>query len=172
MVTPPSPIIVPSANSRRTEKKAASFRGRKLAGKSIPVPEGYQGISTCSSQHVYSRHVSDINSGHVLQVTEEELPRGDDGEEEKINIFKGLTAFDEITIWEHDATPDESTDGVIRAIEEWIGFANKVGSLIAGWGRDADTSSESSTGFQWTTKRKRASNFLFGGNALMDDFLE
>lgn len=143
MVTPPSPIIVPSANSRRTEKKAASFRGRKLAGKSIPVPEGYQGISTCSSQHVYSRHVSDINSGHVLQVTEEELPRGDDGEEEKINIFKGLTAFDEITIWEHDATPDESTDGVIRAIEEWIGFANKVGSLIAGWGRDADTSSES-----------------------------
>lgn len=107
-----------------------------MAGKSIPVPEGYQGIF----QHVYSRHVSNINSGHVLKVTEEELsPREqpiplnnqeDDGEEENINIFKGLTTFDEITIWEHDATPDESTDGVIRAIEEWIEFANKVGSLI------------------------------------------
>lgn len=81
--------------------------------------------------------VSNLNPGHVLEVTDEKLPfeerlapsnGQEDGteEEEKINIFKGLSTFDEITIWGHDATPDESTDGVIRGIEEWIGFASKV----------------------------------------------
>lgn len=130
--------------------------------------------------NVYSGHVSDINSGHVLEVTDEELPHGnqyispsgqdDDAEEENINIFKGLSTFEEITIWEHDATPDESADGVIRTIEEWIGFANKVGSLIVlSAERDADTSSLRSMGSQWTTKQNRGINFLFDGNALMDD---
>lgn len=147
-----------------------------MAGKSILVPEGYQGILLLFAV----MYVSNINSGHVLEVTNEELPHGDqsislsgqdgDTEEENIKIFKGLSTFEEITIWEHDATPDESTDGVIRTIEEWIGFANKVGSLIVlSVEGDADTSSLRFMGSQWTTKQNRGINFLFDGNALMDN---
>lgn len=47
------------------------------------------------------------------------------------------------------------------------GFAYRI--VNAGRERDADTLSQRFMVFQWTTKRKRAGNFLFGGNVLMDD---
>lgn len=118
------------------EQRQHHFEGENWLGSLFRSQKAIRVICS-SSQHVYSRHVSNTNSGHVLEATDEELPhreqsisQNDDTGEEKINIFKGLTTFEEITIWEHDATPDESTDGVIRTIEEWIGFANKVSSLI------------------------------------------
>lgn len=164
-----------------TNRNKDSFISRKKIGRKVcsspgRLPRYFAPL--CSN--VYSRHVSNINSGHVLEVTDKELPHGDqyislhgqddNTEEENIKIFKGLSTFEEITIWEHDATLDESTDGVIRTIEEWIGFANKVGSLIMLLvERDADTLSLRSMGSQWTTKQNRGINFLFDGNALMDD---
>lgn len=133
---PPPPDNIHVLILHVQEQRQHHFEGENWLGSLFRSQKAIRVICS-SSQHVYSRHVSNTNSGHVLEATDEELPHreqsisqnGDTGEE-KINIFKGLTTFEEITIWEHDATPDESTDGVIRTIEEWIGFANKVSSLI------------------------------------------
>ncbi|KAH0612695.1 uncharacterized protein H6S33_009075 [Morchella sextelata] len=107
---------VVTEGSGEDEPKSASFRGRKLAGKSFPVPEGYE--------------------GHILEATEERLQSEDQSstppifeEELDVNIFKGLCTFDEITIWGHDAIPDKSNDSVVRGIDEWIEFANKIHSF-------------------------------------------
>jgi len=101
--------------------KVAHFRGRKLVGKGVSLPEGY--------------------SGHVLTVTDE-VPTGaiekskrnrsvveeEDGEEGKgeVKIFKGLANFSDVVVWGHDIAPEEGREYVVKGMDEWIGLASKI----------------------------------------------
>lgn len=110
--------------------------GEKIGWQVYPATGGIRRYSCSFSRECFSL-VSNVNTGHVLEVTDEKLPseghptpshyQEESMEEEDISVFRGLSTFDEITIWGHDAAPDESTDGVIRGIREWIWFADKVG---------------------------------------------
>jgi len=96
------------------------FRGRKLRGKKVALPEGYEGV--------------------VLQKTDKKvvaklslpIPGNDDGADDvaapkeiEASIMDQHAKFEEIMVWEHEAVP-EDTDVYVKGIEEWIGFAEAV----------------------------------------------
>lgn len=98
----------------------AFFRGRKLRGKKIPLPEGYEGA--------------------VLQKTDKKLvakpsipiPGDEDGadhlrapKEIETLMMNRHATFEEIIVWDHEAVP-ESSDVYVKGIEEWVGFAEAV----------------------------------------------
>ncbi|KAG0632949.1 ribonuclease H2 non-catalytic subunit-domain-containing protein [Tuber brumale] len=97
--------------------KVAHFRGRKLVGKAVSLPEGY--------------------SGHVLTVTDE-VPKGaierskrnrpvEEGEEKReVKVFKGLANFDDVVVWGHDIAPEEGGEYVVKGMNEWIELASKI----------------------------------------------
>ena len=96
------------------------FRGRKLRGKKIALPEGYEGA--------------------VLQKTDKKviakptlpMPGDEDGadnatapNEVETLIMDQHARFGGIMVWDHEAVP-AGTDVYVKGIEEWIGFAEAV----------------------------------------------
>jgi ribonuclease H2 subunit C len=55
--------------------------------------------------------------------------RGEEEEEEeggaRVNKADVHAGFDSLTIWGHESVPD-GEHAVIRALEEWVGFAGRV----------------------------------------------
>ncbi|KAF2750477.1 hypothetical protein M011DRAFT_465226 [Sporormia fimetaria CBS 119925] len=89
------------------------FRGRRLHGTTLPLPEHY--------------------TGAVLQVTEETMPRKrghleeeeDEEEEVDVKIAKQVGSFDEVVVWGHGGVV-EKDDAYVRGIEEWIRFSEAM----------------------------------------------
>jgi len=97
----------------------AYFRGRKLQGRKIALPEGYQGA--------------------VLQKTEKQvgapaLPDEDgmveDAVQVETNIMEQQGSFEEIMVWGHEAVPADD-DVYVKGMQEWIGFAEAVSPSLA-----------------------------------------
>ena len=68
--------------------------------------------------------------GRILETTSE-VVKSDDAEEyeAETTVFRTLGVFDSITVWGHEQVPGTSAgDGVLRGVEEWIGFAEKINS--------------------------------------------
>ncbi|CUS15783.1 unnamed protein product [Tuber aestivum] len=126
--------------------KVAHFRGRRLIGKGVSLPEGYSGLLASGFDWMDRIEgkglIMDWGVGHVLTVTDEaptdvierskrnrpvEEEEGEgEGEEEKgeVRIFKGLANFDHVVVWGHDIAPEE--EYVIKGMDEWIGLASKI----------------------------------------------
>ena len=103
-----------------------SFRGRKLRGRTIPLPKNYSGIKL----------VQNAYTGHVFHPVEPSArfdrrrfgDEDDDDEEDEIEKTKWESgeAFDSFTVWDHQVLPDNKQDHWIRGIEEWIAMADIV----------------------------------------------
>jgi hypothetical protein len=99
-------------------KTVSYFRGRKLYGRTVKIPKGYKGV--------------------ILSSTDEKLPKDPQSSEEEeldeneqiedIGILQEQAEFDEILVWGHETLPDETSDPYVRGVEEWIFFAEQVGS--------------------------------------------
>jgi ribonuclease H2 subunit C len=48
--------------------------------------------------------------------------------QEPVKTLEEQGSFDEIVVWDHEVTPDESSDAYAKGIEEWISFAEQVGT--------------------------------------------
>jgi ribonuclease H2 subunit C len=104
----------------------ATFRGRKLAGRTVSLPKGYTG--SLSFVVAYSGHVfrpTDSTVGFDRAKYGDEDDDEDDDEGEKVAWQTG-EKFDKLTVWEHHTLPDGKQDHWIRGIEEWIGMAEVV----------------------------------------------
>ncbi|KAI9651463.1 MAG: hypothetical protein M1829_002804 [Trizodia sp. TS-e1964] len=119
-----SPVPNNGNNTSPAAKTLTShFRGRKLCGKSITVPEGYQGVVATPVKRelkALENATTDTNAGN-----------SQDGycEDEKEAIqLEVLATFDEVVVWGHEQAPLDSTDPYIRGVEEWIAFAAQVHS--------------------------------------------
>ncbi|EKG13440.1 Ribonuclease H2 subunit C [Macrophomina phaseolina MS6] len=97
----------------------AHFRGRKLSGRKLQLPDGYRGA-------VLS------NTSKVLPQTEAERETDadqDDGEQRiDVRVMEEIGEFDEVVIWGHEVAPDETEDPYSKGISEWIAFAEAVHS--------------------------------------------
>jgi len=98
----------------------AFFRGRKLRGKKIALPEGYEGA------------VLKKTDKKVIAKPSMPVPGDEDGADNAIApkevetlIMDQHARFGEIMVWDHEAVP-EGTDVYVKGIEEWIGFAEAV----------------------------------------------
>lgn len=52
----------------------------------------------------------------------------DDHVTEPVKVLEEKAFFDEVVVWDHETTTDESVNPYGKGVEEWIAFAEKVQS--------------------------------------------
>jgi ribonuclease H2 subunit C len=99
----------------------AFFRGRKLRGKKVVLPEGYEGV-------VLQKTDKKVIAKPSIPVPGAEDEAAAPKEIETLVMDQHAT-FGELMVWDHEAVP-EGADVYVKGIEEWIGFAEAVGAGI------------------------------------------
>ncbi|KAK3319229.1 ribonuclease H2 non-catalytic subunit-domain-containing protein [Apodospora peruviana] len=100
--------------------KTAYFRGRKLIGKTVKLPEGYRGVvAAAAGTEIKDRRPEDDGNG-VDDLEGEGQP--------ELGKLQLQAEFDEMVIWGHEATVDVSADPYVRGMEEWLDLANQIHS--------------------------------------------
>ncbi|KAJ6443132.1 ribonuclease H2 non-catalytic subunit [Purpureocillium lavendulum] len=117
-------------NPDHTQSSAseAYFRGRKLQGKKVPVPDQYEGV-------VVERKQPQGNAMSLDPQSQGQTAGGADADADIDTTERGamhVTAqFDEVTVWFHQAAADSASDPYIRSIEEWLHVADQIHSHSA-----------------------------------------
>ncbi|KAK7715072.1 hypothetical protein SLS64_003769 [Diaporthe eres] len=101
-------------------KRVAYFRGRKLHGKELKVPEGYRGVVVDKTEPPEPRAPRPDEPEVVDLDAEDEIPLG---------ALDTKAEFDEMVIWGHESMADTSSDPYVRGIEEWMKVAKKIHSF-------------------------------------------
>ncbi|KAK3358584.1 ribonuclease H2 non-catalytic subunit-domain-containing protein [Lasiosphaeria ovina] len=104
----------------------AYFRGRKLVGKKVALPEGYRGL------------VAVARDGLQKEATEpdvDDMERDDGlaaaaGKTKTSSLFV-QSEFDDMVVWSHEATVDGAADPYVRGVEEWLTLADQIHSFPA-----------------------------------------
>ncbi|OAA68326.1 ribonuclease h2, subunit c [Niveomyces insectorum RCEF 264] len=107
-------------------KTTAYFRGRKLHGHAVKVPNGYRGVvgARRESPREQARRsnqpeeVIDVDAGSDEQAAQQQ--QLDTGE------LVVLAEFGELVVWGHQNTADATTDPYVRGINEWMALAEEV----------------------------------------------
>lgn len=99
------------------DKRVAYFRGRKLHGKALRVPEGYRGVVVDKTEPPKPQAPRPDEPEVVDLEAEDEMPLG---------ALETKAEFDEIVIWGHESVADTSSDPYVRGVEEWMEVAEKV----------------------------------------------
>ncbi|KAJ6259283.1 hypothetical protein Dda_6182 [Drechslerella dactyloides] len=101
------------------ETHTAYFRGRKLVGTKLVVPDGYQGhILTAPTQ---SQPPTGSQKKEMLY--QDDKQDDEDGEIEETAQWTSTSSFSEIMVWGHEILVDGAQDGVVKGLEEWMGTA-------------------------------------------------
>ncbi|OAR01239.1 hypothetical protein LLEC1_07614 [Akanthomyces lecanii] len=96
------------------DSKEAYFRGRKLKGKTLPLPEGYRGV-------VAERNADELKREAKLPEDDEEDNEEDDVVAmETVGAMRITGEFDEMVIWSHEALATAAADPYVRSVEEWL----------------------------------------------------
>lgn len=85
----------------------------------MKLPEGYHGSMVEQGQPKPEER-SREEYAEDIDMQEE---RGDQIE---VGAMRGMSAFDEVIVWDHESTADSSADPYVRGMEEWISFAEQV----------------------------------------------
>lgn len=104
----------------------AYFRGRKLKGREVKVPEGYKGVIV--KEGVKEGSGAQRGNTERLRRREEAMDESmddDDEEEEDVKVMEEVGEFDGFVVWGHENVVD-GDDAFVRGVEEWIGFAEAV----------------------------------------------
>ncbi|KAK0512036.1 hypothetical protein JMJ35_005164 [Cladonia borealis] len=104
-------------------KLEAYFRGRKLKGREVGIPEGYTGRVVCKDdtgkgggEGIRERGGGD--GGELGEEDDEE--EGGEGE-----ALEEVASFDRVVLWGHESLV-EGDDMFVKGVEEWIGFAEAM----------------------------------------------
>ena len=95
--------------------RTAYFRGRKLQGKAVALPEGCRGVvaATSATAQEPSRRPEEAE---VIDL-DAEMPQG---------TLQVQAEFDEMVVWGHEAAVDAAADPYVRGVDEWLALADKV----------------------------------------------
>ncbi|EKV04487.1 Ribonuclease H2, subunit C [Penicillium digitatum] len=105
-----------TVKDEKDNTQTAHFRGRKLRGRRVALPDGYRGVIA-------------THTDRVLPATQ----RADDGgaeeaeaePEEPVKIMEMQGTFDEFVVWGHEALP-AADDTFVKGVEEWLQFADAM----------------------------------------------
>ncbi|RYP72050.1 hypothetical protein DL769_004537 [Monosporascus sp. CRB-8-3] len=100
-------------------QRTAYFRGRKLHGKAMKLPEGYYG-SVVEKGEPKPEERSREEMAEDVELQQEQY------DPIEVGAMRGKSTFDEVVVWGHEATADSSVDPYVRSIEEWISFAEQI----------------------------------------------
>lgn len=90
------------------------FRGRRLKGRSIKIPNRYQGLVVKATEKTFVEPAPIVDDDDE----EPELP-------DPIKIVEEVSSFQEMVVWGHDQDP-VSDNNFVKGIEEWISFAEAI----------------------------------------------
>lgn len=110
-----SPICLHMLMQSSDGTKTAYFRGRKLLGKAVKLPEGYRGIVAAAAPTEEEKPATDIEV--VDLVEDSRTPQA---------AMDVQACFDEMVVWGHEAAVDASADPYVRGMEEWLTLADQV----------------------------------------------
>ncbi|MCJ1469450.1 hypothetical protein MMC07_008083 [Pseudocyphellaria aurata] len=106
----------------RYGKPEAYFRGRRLRGRLVRVPQGYRGVVMREGEG----EAEGIAKGGAMDEDEDE--KDNLMEEDKDEVVKALDEvahFEELVVWGHETVPED--DNVfVKGMEEWIKFADAI----------------------------------------------
>lgn len=122
-----SQFFKPRIDLQDSSVSTSYLRGRKLCGKTMPLPKNYTGIS-CSSCLLTKGHVSypaGASTEKLRSKNYEDLPE-DDEEETEFRVWQTKEKFESLTVWEHHVPPEESRDNWIKGLQEWTTMAEVV----------------------------------------------
>ncbi|KAJ4155441.1 hypothetical protein LMH87_000683 [Akanthomyces muscarius] len=102
--------------------KEAYFRGRKLKGKTLPLPEGYRGV-------VVERTADELKKETKLPEDDQEDNGDDVVAMETIGTMQTTGEFDEMVIWSHESMASAAADPYVRSVEEWLQVSGKIHSF-------------------------------------------
>lgn len=104
----------------------AYFRGRKLKGREVQVPDGYRGALV---QPTASR--LELASGVSSQTKVDVVPAGDEEDDDtaaenmEVVVLKENGSFDRLVVWGHEGLVEDD-DPFVKGVEEWINFSQAV----------------------------------------------
>ncbi len=106
-------------------KLEAYFRGRKLKGKEVKIPDGYTGtvLSKADTGNEAAEETTKQHEIYGNELEEEEDEKGEGLEE--VQALGEVASFDSIVLWGHESLV-EGDDPFVKGVEEWIGFAEAV----------------------------------------------
>ncbi|BDD55754.1 hypothetical protein MPDQ_007334 [Monascus purpureus] len=102
--------------------QTAYFRGRKLRGRRVVLPEGYQGIVATPTDNVIPPSQGGKN-GSTLE--------DEDAEAESVKILEKQATFDELMVWDHEIVP-AADDHFVKGVEEWLKLAEAIHTTSSG----------------------------------------
>lgn len=108
------------------------FRGRKLRGRRVAVPEGYEGMVLKKTDRTMVLP-TDIAAEEDDAVEDGDADEAREEAAEELQIADRVATFKHITIWNHETLPDRDEDVHIKGLTEWISFAEAVSKSPLCW---------------------------------------
>ena len=101
-------------------KLESYFRGRKLRGQEVNLPQEYRGVIVKEAGKEKT----------ALQNHDKGDLAGEEGEEEQeeATLLKEVGSFEKIVVWNHESMVN-GDDAFVKGVSEWIDFAEAVSSL-------------------------------------------
>ncbi|EAS35405.3 ribonuclease H2 subunit C [Coccidioides immitis RS] len=131
----------PITDADNPELATTYFRGRKLRGRRIALPEGYHGVVASPTEMTLKQPKKDTSRGSSRPDNPEcnrntnndsdndgnDVDEDDDDVQPSPTILEAQGTFSNLIVWDHDKVP--STDDVfVKGIGEWIRFAEAMHS--------------------------------------------
>ncbi|KAK1989277.1 ribonuclease H1/H2 small subunit [Colletotrichum cereale] len=98
-------------------KPLAYFRGRKLHGTTVKLPEQYRGVVMERSDKVETQQLDNEGDGEEAE-----------GDLVELGAMDVKAEFDEMVIWGHESSAEAASDPYVRSIEEWLTVAESIHS--------------------------------------------
>jgi hypothetical protein len=117
------------ANQLADGTNVVYFRGRKLQGKAVALPEKYRGVMLEREAKPENRPISE-ESMEVVTI--------EDNDEIERQTFRTTAEFDEVMVWGHETIADATGDPYVRSVEEWLTVADQVCRCALGFMPCAD----------------------------------
>ncbi|KAG9961785.1 hypothetical protein KCU61_g5143, partial [Aureobasidium melanogenum] len=115
-----------TSDGNRNNTATAYFRGRKLNGRVLDLPDGYRGAILQKTDTILPNTTTATTPPTGLD-PEEEQQQEDPTPETK--LLQEVATFDKITVYGHEVQPDAQQDVYIKGINEWISLAGAMNSF-------------------------------------------
>ncbi|KAJ5413989.1 Ribonuclease H2 subunit C [Penicillium cosmopolitanum] len=107
--------------------ETAHYRGRRLRGRRVAVPDGYQGVIATPTERILPSSQTVDKNEDVVEVQPEE----------SVKILETQGTFEDMMVWGHEHLP-AADDVYVKGVEEWVRFAETMhGVPSTGDGKDA-----------------------------------
>lgn len=123
------------------------MRGRRLRGRKLELPPGYEGVLLSKTDNILAGSTGDDDDDeekeHHMDFDDDKYGDNDNSDDDPgkdqnadhdshdapTTILETHGAFSDYIVWDHDQLP--ATDNTfIKAVTEWIPFAQAVGAAL------------------------------------------